>query len=420
VRASVVKKLCALLSIDASELNHYLDFQDLPTNSWSDLAGLEVRPVISPHPVETTIFQFRVKNELGYKTYAHLADIASFEYIDEIIQGNSAPFKSPLCEVAKAAYLDRADVKKIDIGGGLIHGVAKDFIHDSSSKKILAHAASPLTQEEQSIGVNVPFGSVDVLIQASQDYEIGLAQHHLSQLYPTIDAKDMQALLSCPVVSMSPDENLLPIGLSQESIYLILRGYLELRDDQQGLRATFSAGTVAGELAALLNKPAFYNHIAASYGSALKIPAELYREIALKNNLYPERQLTEQKRLFLLACWLFEDGISYVTLNRLVNALQQIEFKKGEQFSLLSGSSIYLVKSGSVEVRRENHPIKTVSPYQFFGESAAFAGQPHHDMIEVLEDASCYRLDASILAKIPVCRWKLLQTMQRSISRSPV
>jgi hemerythrin len=47
--------------------------------------GLEVRPVMSPHPVETTVFNFRVLWEGGYRTYTHLADIASFSVLDAMI-----------------------------------------------------------------------------------------------------------------------------------------------------------------------------------------------------------------------------------------------------------------------------------------------------------------------------------------------
>ena len=34
-------------------------------------------PLDSPHPVETTLFVFRVHDDDGYKSYAHWADIVS-------------------------------------------------------------------------------------------------------------------------------------------------------------------------------------------------------------------------------------------------------------------------------------------------------------------------------------------------------
>jgi hemerythrin len=40
---------------------------------------------MSPHPVETTVFNFRVLWEGGYRTYSHLADIASFAVLDAMV-----------------------------------------------------------------------------------------------------------------------------------------------------------------------------------------------------------------------------------------------------------------------------------------------------------------------------------------------
>ena len=39
-----------------------------------------------------------------------------------------------LVKQVKKNYLFESDVKKIDIGGGMIHGMAKDFEEDNSKK----------------------------------------------------------------------------------------------------------------------------------------------------------------------------------------------------------------------------------------------------------------------------------------------
>ena len=50
-----------------------------------------MKPILSPHPVETTCFRFRVFWESGYRTYAHLADIASFEVLQGMVSAGDAP-----------------------------------------------------------------------------------------------------------------------------------------------------------------------------------------------------------------------------------------------------------------------------------------------------------------------------------------
>ena len=124
VRASVEKKLSSLLHMRQGAFKRYFDVQDLDENLWNDIEGLEVRPVNSPHPVETTIMFFRALWEDGYKTYAHLADIASFDVLRSMIthdpQANG--ISQDYFESVKKLYLTTVDLKKIDCGGGLIHG----------------------------------------------------------------------------------------------------------------------------------------------------------------------------------------------------------------------------------------------------------------------------------------------------------
>ena len=53
------------------------------------------------------------------------------------------------------AYLTPVDLKKVDIGGGMIHGDALDFHDDMSEKIILAHRSEPLTNKQKEIGSEV-------------------------------------------------------------------------------------------------------------------------------------------------------------------------------------------------------------------------------------------------------------------------
>jgi len=136
VRASVFKKLSALLSVDESTFSNYFDIQDLQFGEWNDIEGLEVRPVFSPHPVETSVLFFRTFWEGRYMTYAHLGDIASFEVLEAMIADGGSPtgISKEFYGMIKREYLAHVELKKIDIGGGMIHGSARDFQEDTSDK----------------------------------------------------------------------------------------------------------------------------------------------------------------------------------------------------------------------------------------------------------------------------------------------
>ena len=65
------------------------------------------------------------------------------------------------------------DLKKIDVGGGLIHGRASDFAGDQSAKVVLSHISGDLPAADKEIGSNASFGLQDVLIESRIDYVRG-------------------------------------------------------------------------------------------------------------------------------------------------------------------------------------------------------------------------------------------------------
>ena len=158
VRASVAKKFAALLGIEEGDFVHYFDPVDLTMGTWNDIGGLEVEPVYSPHPVETTIFRFRVKGADGYRSFTHLADAASLMVLDGMLADPTDGLPLDLTERTRADYLEPADLKKVDIGGGMIHGMAADFADDTSGRILFSHLARELNTEESAIGGRATFG----------------------------------------------------------------------------------------------------------------------------------------------------------------------------------------------------------------------------------------------------------------------
>ncbi len=166
VRESVEAKLRALIGIGEREFRRYFDVHDLLEGEWNDVDGLEVMPTMTPHPVEDTVFRFRVRGENGYRSYAHLADLASFAVIDSMV-ARDASLPGISAESAgrfKAAYLERADVKKADVGGGMIHGSADDFARDESGKLLLSHGIGSLPASAGRNASIARFGDEDILV----------------------------------------------------------------------------------------------------------------------------------------------------------------------------------------------------------------------------------------------------------------
>lgn len=169
VRTSIMRKFRAVADMDETSFNQFFDFLPLKEGEWNQLDGLEVMPVFSPHPVETDIFHFRAKGPDGYKTFAHLADLTAFSVLDGMITDNpdKPGISAAFAEKAKQAYLVPADIKKIDIGGGMIHGDVIDFSSDTSGEILLSHTARELGPAELAIGRRPEFGETQVLVRSS-------------------------------------------------------------------------------------------------------------------------------------------------------------------------------------------------------------------------------------------------------------
>ena len=175
VRASVVRKLRALADLSEHSIEGFFDFRNLKEGTWNEVEGLFVMPQFSPHPVETDIFFFRAEGRQGMRSYAHLADITSFAVLDRMATddptGNG--MSRSAVEAVKRVYLTPADTKKIDIGGGMIHGAAVDFRDDASGELLFSHTSLPLTGSELDLGRRPDFGEANVLIAAEDLSEAG-------------------------------------------------------------------------------------------------------------------------------------------------------------------------------------------------------------------------------------------------------
>ena len=119
VFANLIHKFAALLGISLNEAKGWFTHIWLVPLAWNDCDGLEVYPHPSPHPVDTTLFLLRVMGPEGYKTYGHLADITSLNWLRKMLTPDESGCKiSPLLwDSLQELYARPLDVKKVDVGG---------------------------------------------------------------------------------------------------------------------------------------------------------------------------------------------------------------------------------------------------------------------------------------------------------------
>ena len=417
VRASVTKKLCALVSMEEEDFANYFDIHDLEFDVWNDIESLEVKPVFSPHPVETSILTFRALGKDGFKTYGHFADIVALDVLEKMVTDdpNANGITQEFFEKTRNYYLEPLNIKKIDIGGGLIHGMAEDFRNDPSDKIILSHTSKELTTSQKEIGSGAPFGMVDVLIPSHQNYIRRSALRFMKSYFPSASTHQLGMLLNNPLILFNPESIVIKKGRRNQNIYMILTGEVEVIHGQSGNFSLLSTGGIIGEISGLTGELSKETYRAVNCVQALEIPCSLYLDFVKKNGLYAEIEQLKENREFLQDTWLFGEAISYPIHYKIAQEIQPVEFKKGQEIPLETNNELYVLKSGILERILDDQVYETLSTGNFVGEERILLGTSSFFKTIVKEDAVLFKIPGKVLLNIPIVRWKLFETYDKRI-----
>jgi hemerythrin len=321
VRASVAKKLSVLMDFEESNFDQFFEVVDLAIEEWNDIEGLEVRPILSAHPVETTVLQFRANGSSGEAVYAHLADIPTFELLRSMVTDDPAKpgISSQYQEGLERELLLPAKLKKIDAGGGTIHGSAQDFSADASERILVSHVAGPLSDLQKQVGSSAVFGQQDVLIPGNEDFALEAAFNNLRAYFDTLDS-NIRTLLNCPRITFASGSLILRKGSAHDGIFFMLRGVVEVLDTEEGIRGSMGAGSMIGEYSALNDKAAIRTFRALSDVECLYFPTGLYTDFLRRSGLTDEAMRVLENRQFLQDTWLFGEMISFPLLRKIAQS----------------------------------------------------------------------------------------------------
>ncbi len=417
VRSAVAKKMAALLDLHDGVFADYFDVHDLVSDRWNDVDGLEVRPVFSPHPVETTIFFFRAMWVDGYRSYAHFADICRFEVLKGFVTNDATQpgISEERYRRTVEDYSVPADVKKLDIGGGMIHGDAFDFREDISGKIILAHTAQKHTVQQRAIGSAAAFGTVDSLIPTDHDFIWRSAFEILTTSFPEVAQDQIRVLMNNQMVTFNPGTILLRERQNTKDIWIILSGSVEVIHSAGVVRSVLSAGAIVGELQGLFGAPASETYRAQGFVKVLKLPASLYSKFVRRNNLLDDITKLLERRDFLQRTWLFSEVVSTKTLNSIARECQPRHFAEGEVVDL-SPETMGLVKTGQLMRLFRDQEVGRLATGEFFGEERAVFWVPSRTTLKAAEPTEALIIPAAMVAGIPSVRWRLFEELGRRVN----
>lgn len=419
VRASVTKKLAALMCVAEEEFAEFFDVRDLVADKWNDVEGMEVMPVFSPHPVETNIFVFRALWANGYRTYGHFADIVAMDILSGMVtEKPGAPgLDRAAFERVRASYQVKLDLKKVDVGGSMIHGNANDFKNDESACILLAHRASDLTAAEKEIGSSAAFGTVDVLVAGQSEPMRHHAFAYLATHLPGMPIHDIKLLLNHPMIEINPGALILKEGEIPDAVLLLVSGRVEKIRARDHVFGSQYAGSLIGIGPVLNSRPSHNTYRASSFVRAIRMPAGLYSEVIKRNGLMEHMRRTAMLRAFLDKSSLFNEGLPASALARIVESAVERQFAAGASIVGADRDALNIVRSGKIERMIGDKSLDILDEHDFFGEEGAIFKVPYFSRLEVREDAAVIQIPGDTLQHVPLLRWKLLDRYHHRIAR---
>jgi hemerythrin len=365
--------------------------------------------------VETTIMYFRAKDEKGYRYYGHLADIASRRVLDTFVSDDpdEPGISRKTYDKVWSNYLMRADVKKIDIGGGLIHGDAQDFRDDKSKTIILSHTALKLNNEQKEIGSGASFGMIDRFIEGKQNFIRSRAFHYLVDYLPGARQYELKMLMNNDVEIFNPESLIIKRGEKNTDVYLIVTGVVERIIGEHGFSNRLAAGSLIGDTAALSGGKSSMAYRAATSVRALRLPASLLLEVIRANGLHKTFERMRSRSEFLQRTWIFGGFISATVHNRLTRAMRTEKYKKGEEVGIEGQENLYLVAKGRVDLNVNGETFEALDEGDFCGEGCVLRVNGCKYKAVAGEDVSIYVISRDTLLDTPIVRWKLFETYKR-------
>ena len=414
VRHSVMRKLSALLAVDDALFGDLFDVHDLAPGLWNDCDGMEVMPVDSPHPVENNAFIFRVRDDESYKTYAHWADIVSMDVLQRLCSTAPAAGVLPadFADKVRATYLLPATVKKIDAGGGLIHGEPLDFADDTSEKIILAHRAGRFSPEQLEIGSNAVFGAVEVLIPSSQDYLRQRAAGHLARMFPDASPAELNGLLRSPIVDFNAGSLILRRDGEATHAYLLLAGSVDQIVPGLDAPLAVATGSLMGAQAFAEDEKLASTWRAVSPVRAMRIGIGAMRAF-LRHGGQQERWRTLwDATTFLRTTPLFGERLGIVEQAAIASALRPARLEGGAKVSPQK-AALCLVREGELEVTHSERYREVVDSGSFMGEETVLGTGRAAWSARATRLSEVAWIPAEDLRRIPVVMWKLLEAHDR-------
>lgn len=429
------KKLEALSGLGSAAFGRLFELKELEAGAWNEVEGLLVRPEYSPHPLETTVMRFKPRLPGGETyEYAHYADLSSFAVIDamsapaagasaadETRPDGAAASEGPAgltpeeAAAAKALYLEAARLKKLDVGGGQIHGSASDFTHDASGELLWSHGINPERAAKIGRGRVAVFGEQTRYLPLPDGWVRRRAIEALSAFFPSVPEDGLEALLDSPVVSLKPGEALCRRGEAVRAVYLSVSGRLERSDSPGGKHRSLRPGALVNALDCARGAPSSLSFDAAEPTELYAVPAAGFIAFVARYGLAEDLERVNAVALRLSANPIFQELEFLPGFISLCRSAGERRLAPGQELDTAGGYAV--VASGRLAVFGGAALEEFETAGGGFGEECLWEPRgPLRFRARAMEESVLLLLPAEALEDKPLVLWRLREAYQRRLA----
>ena len=407
VRKTAEKKLNALCNSKLDLLSIAFNCTELLFDEWNDINGLEVMPTYSPHTVETSVFRFRVRNGQDEKTYLHLADTINFAEFEKIIQGDPEIFSDDDSQYVRNNYLATVNLKKLDVGGGIIHGHLSDYKNDKSDKFLMAHTTHEITGPDDRF-TNAQFGDTDHLIfDKDFDFYKAKTEEYLKNYFSHMKDEEIESLLSFPVVEFQPCEEIMTESKT-DFVCLIISGVAGFHN-KLGVEQRLDAGNFIGYSKRFFRRTYPSRYFAIGYVRCLRIKGDyfdsFFEKVALSENLDIRRTVID----VLCDSYLVHYSLSGATFFELSEGAKHVEIPNEDFTDVHLSENLYILTEGSIKVIYEDKFPVEIYQYQHFGGLNLMQEYRREQRFSFPTKVTAISIPIENLNQVPVLLWRLME-----------
>lgn len=416
IRMTAERKLKALTNTKLELLHVAFNCIDIEFNTWNNINGLEVKPMYSPHTVETSTFDFRVKDKGNYKIYKHLSDTINLKEFGEIVNESPDIFNKEDLARVRENYLSKVDLKKIDVGGGLIHGHISDYNDDQSNLLVMAHTSSEIKKPEDNF-INVEFGDSHTLIENSEfDFFTTKSILYWKNYFDGLNEKELALLTDKKIRTYKPGEVIISKNETKR-IVLIISGIVRYAKNQNA-EQSLDAGNFIGYSRRYFMEDLPDEYRAWSYVRCLEYDESFIngflKKFSLIDDLYERMSIINELR----SSRLIHNSISNAVYNKIG---KQAELINSENYTFSEenlAQYIFIITKGSVTIKFKKELSISIGMHEHFGGLALLEHQRRDQDFTIKDGIQAVAIPVKRIEKVPILIWSMIELEERRYQMS--